>query len=106
MGRGAWWVWFVGGNGVWGFVGGGEEEEAAGGGLGVSGDLKGDLKGWERVVVAVSRRRRFEGWMGDMVGRDGERDGWGRALLRSGCGVVGEEDSIRWEVEDRRRDGR
>lgn len=45
-------------------------EEAAGG-IDFEGVLKGDLKGWERVFVAVLRRRRFEGWMGDMIGGGG-----------------------------------
>ncbi len=36
-------------------------------GFGFSGVLKGDLKGWERVWVAVSMRRRLEGRIGDMV---------------------------------------
>jgi hypothetical protein len=36
-------------------------------GFGFSGVLKGDLKGWERVWVAVSMRRRLEGWIGDMM---------------------------------------
>ena len=44
----------------------GEEERS---GFDLRGVLKGDLKGWDRVFVAVFRRRRFEGWMGDMVER-------------------------------------
>ena len=45
----------------------GEEETASG--FDLSGVLKGDLKGWDRVFVAVFRRRRFEDWMGDMMDR-------------------------------------
>ena len=47
----------------------GEEEEVVVGsaGFGLSGVLKGDLKGFERVFVAVFNRRRLEGWMGDMM---------------------------------------
>ena len=41
------------------FVGGGEM--AAAGDFGFDSVLRGDLKGWERVVVAVLRRRRLEG---------------------------------------------
>ena len=43
--------------------GGGEEEEGevVDAGVCLRGDLKGDLKGWERVLLAVFRRRRFEG---------------------------------------------
>ena len=33
------------------------------------GVLRGDLKGWDRVFAEVFRRRRLEGWMGDMVER-------------------------------------
>ena len=49
----------------------GGEEAAAAGGIDFEGVLKGDLKGWERVFVAVLRRRRFEGWTGDMIGGGG-----------------------------------
>ncbi len=42
-----------------------------------SGVLKGDLKGWERVVAAVSRRRRLEDRMGDMVGIEERLLGFG-----------------------------
>ena len=31
------------------------------------GVLRGDLKGWDRVSAEVFRRRRFEGWMGDII---------------------------------------
>lgn len=55
------WASGVGGGSL---VGG---EEAAAGGIDFEGVLKGDLKGWERVFVAVLRRRRFEGWTGDMI---------------------------------------
>lgn len=43
--------------GGWGVVGG------------FGGVLKGDLKGWERVWLTESRRRRLEGRSGDMAGR-------------------------------------
>ena len=55
------------------FVVVGEEEVVMGvAGFGLSGVLKGDLKGWERVFVAVFSRRRLEGWMGDIVGGCGK----------------------------------
>ena len=44
-------------------------------GFGFKGVLKGDLKGWDRVSEAAFRRRRFEGWMGDMI------DGGGREIV-------------------------
>lgn len=54
-------------------VGGGG---VGGGGVGLKGVLRGDLKGWERVFVAVLRRRRLEGWMGDIGSTcDGELGG-------------------------------
>lgn len=58
---------FWGGGGEVGFcwVGGGEAAWASG--LDFNGALRGDLKGWERVFVAVLSRRRLEGWMGDMM---------------------------------------
>lgn len=40
-------------------------------GVGLRGVLKGDLKGWESVWVAWSRRRRLEGRGGDMFGAGG-----------------------------------
>lgn len=56
---------------------GGEEEvgvdvaslvgEEGASGFDLRGVLKGDLKGWDRVFVAVFRRRRLEGLMGDMI---------------------------------------
>lgn len=56
---------------VVGSVGGGDGALVIGGmgegvGFGLKGVLRGDLKGWERVFVAVFRRRRLEGWRGDM----------------------------------------
>lgn len=65
VGRVVGWALGVGGGSL---VGG---EEAAAGGIDFEGVLKGDLKGWERVFVAVLRRRRFEGWTGDMIGGGG-----------------------------------
>ena len=68
-----------------GFVivdGGGEEDggsfvrETAGAGVVVEsgvvdlrGVLRGDLKGWDKVFAEVFRRRRLEGWIGDMIER-------------------------------------
>lgn len=56
---------------VGGSLVGGMVEE--GSDFGFDGVLKGDLKGWDRVLVAVFSRRRFEAWMGDMVWRGGRR---------------------------------
>lgn len=75
----------------WGLVGGDEEDGGAslagdgeaGIGFDLRGVLKGDLKGWERVFVAVFRRRRFEDWMGDMV-RRGVREILARLRIQLG----------------------
>ena len=50
------------------FGGGLRRGEGSGGGC-LRGVLRGDLKGWERALAAGLRRRRLEGWMGDMVER-------------------------------------
>lgn len=58
----------VGGDEVGGEDGASLVGEGAGSDFGLNGVLRGDLKGWDRVFVAVFRRRRFEGCMGDIVG--------------------------------------
>ena len=63
-------------------LGGGDEDgasfvgEEAAFGLDFKGVLKGDLKGWDRVSEATFRRRRFEGWMGDMIDGGGRETVW------------------------------
>ena len=36
------------------------------GAVDLRGVLRGDLKGWDRMFAEVFRRRRLEGWMGDI----------------------------------------
>lgn len=71
----------------------GEGEAAWVSGLGFNGVLRGDLKGWERVFVAVLSRRRFDGWMGDMTAGEEEKECYALCLLE---GVNVKLRSRRW----------
>lgn len=87
VGSVAWLSGLGGGDGVGGDGGSlvGEDEAS---GFDFSGVLKGDLKGWERVFVAVLRRRRFEGWMGDIMEWVGRKELLGSVSWSEGIGIV------------------